>query len=308
MIAHHTKKPVPPERPRFAQQGERRIKVDRIGAERPIFRDLYARLLAAPWWVLAVIVTLLYFVSNLAFALVYAALPGGVENANTFGDLFFFSVQTMATIGYGKMTPVSFAANILVAVEALWGFVFFALMTGLGFAKFSRPTARVLFSNIGVVSDFEGERHLKIRLANQRKNGIVGATANLYLLANVMTKEGVTMRRLYDLPLVRHHMPMLQLTWTLMHPINEASPLYGMTAKALEAAEAQILVSLVGLDETLSQTIQARHSYLNDEVLYDAFYEDVLTRQDGRIKVDYTRFHSVRKDTKPKHDTETAMD
>jgi inward rectifier potassium channel len=303
MLHHKQKQPQQRVRPRLVpRDGRRRFKVVRIGAQRFMFRDLYARYLAMPWWALLLIVLAFYLVSNLLFAGIYYLNRPGVENAHSFMDMFFFSVQTMATIGYGKMTPVSFAANLIVAIEAFWGFAYFALVMGLMFAKFSRPTARVLFSNVAVISDFEGIPHLKIRLANQRNNRISDATANLYLLSNTITKEGYTMRRFLDLALVRGHLPLLQLTWTLLHPIDEQSPLYGLTHEQLDAAESEIIVSLVGLDETLSQTIQARHSYIADEIIHDAFFEDVLTRNDRGLEVNYNLFHSVRRAEAPPPD------
>jgi inward rectifier potassium channel len=299
---------MPVQRPRLVpREGGRRFKIVRIGNDRTLFQDLYARILAMKWWALLLLICGGYLVSNFGFALVYLALGDGVDNAKTFGDLFFFSVQTMATIGYGKMSPNSLIANILVAIEALWGFAFFAIVTGLVFTKFSRPTARVLFSNVAVISDFEGKPHLKVRLANQRNNRIVDVSARLYLLCNTITKEGYTMRRFYDLALVRSDLPLLQLTWTLLHPIDEHSPLHGLSSDALEEAEAEIIVSLVGLDETLSQTIQARHSYISEEILHGAFFEDVLTRHEGRVEVNYNLFHSVREHAAPDKDKRAVV-
>jgi len=306
---YHKQKQVPQRvRPRLVpRDGRLRFKVVRIGIQRFIFRDLYAQYLAMPWWALLLVVLIFYLMSNLLFAGIYYLNRPDIDNAHSFMDMFFFSVQTMATIGYGKMTPASFAANLIVAAEAFWGFAYFALVTGLMFAKFSRPTARVLFSKVAVISDFEGVPHLKIRLANQRNNRISDATANLYLFSNTITKEGYTMRRFLDLALVRSHLPLLQLTWTLLHPLDENSPLYGLSAEQLEAAESEIIVSLVGLDETLSQTIQARHSYIAEEIIHDAFFEDVLTRKDGGVEVNYNLFHSVRRSAAPSSENKTAI-
>jgi inward rectifier potassium channel len=181
----------------------------------------------------------------------------------------------------------------------LWGFTYFAFVAGLTFAKFSRPTAHVLFSDVAVISDFEGKPHLKIRLANKRNNRIVDVTTRLFLLRNSTTKEGFAMRRFLDLKLVRDHMPLLRLTWTLLHPIDKDSPLYGMTQKDFGELDDEIFVTLVGLDETMAQTIHARHSYFADEVMHNAFFEDIVKRNDGWIEVDYSLFHSVREGTSP---------
>jgi inward rectifier potassium channel len=201
----------------------------------------------------------------------------------------------MSTIGYGRMSPTNFITNTLVTVEAIWGFTYFAFVTGLMFAKFSRPTAQVLFSNVSVISDFEGKPHLKIRLANRRNNRIVDVTAHLFLLRNMTTKEGFAMRRFHDLKLVRSHMPLLRLTWTLLHPIDEESPLFGMTSEEMAKTTDEVFVTLVGLDETLAQTIHARHSYFLDEIQHATFFEDVVKRQEHSIEVNYKMFHSVRK-------------
>ena len=272
------------------------VKVVRIGHDQLVFRDLYVNLLSLPWISLLCLVATFYLISNLAFASIYYLNRGGLTNATTFLDTFFFSVQTMATIGYGRMAPTAPITNALVTVEALWGFTYFAFVTGLMYSKFSRPTAQVLFSKVAVISDFEGKPHLKIRMANKRNNRIVDVSARLFLLRNTTTKEGFAIRRFYDLKLVRDHMPLLRLTWTLLHPIDEESPLFGLTEKEFQEMDDEIFVTLMGLDETLSQTIHARYSYFVDEILHESFFEDVVKRNDKLVEVDYGLFHSVRKD------------
>jgi inward rectifier potassium channel len=269
------------------------FEIVRTGHQSLFFRDLYVNLLNLPWWLIVTLGCLFYTFANLIFATIFWLLGDDVSHAHTFGDMFFFSVQTMATIGYGYMTPLTVTANIMVAVEALWGLSFFAFATGLVFAKFSRPTAHVLFSNVAVISDFDGTPHLKIRMANQRTNRIVDANARMYLMRNTITQEGFRMRRFYDLPLVRSDVPLLQLTWTLLHKIDASSPLYELTHEQMAEDDDEVIVSLIGLDETLSQTIHARHSYVNDEIIPDAFFTDVVTQKDGKVHIDYTLFHSV---------------
>jgi inward rectifier potassium channel len=271
------------------------IDVIRIGHEHLLFRDMYVNLLSMPWGWLLFLVAAFYLISNLAFASLYYLNIDGIEHVKTFMDVFFFSVQTMATIGYGHMAPTNMATNLLVTVEALWGFTYFAFVTGMMFAKFSRPTALVLFSDVAVISGFEGKPHLKIRMANRRNNRIVDVSARMFLLRNGTTKEGFAMRRFHDLKLVRDHMPLLRLTWTLLHPIDEDSPLYGLTEKDVIDSTDEVFVTLVGLDETMSQTIHARHSYFMDEIMHDTFFEDVLKRAQNSIEVNYGPFNAVRK-------------
>lgn len=281
-------------RPRLVPRTKNdKTKIVRIGHRHLLFRDLYVNLLAMHWAPLLALITFIYLSSNLTFASVYYLNKGEVDNATSFADMFFFSVQTMSTIGYGKMTPLSTLANAMVTIEAFWGFAFFAFVTGLVFSKFSRPTAQVLFSEVAVISDFNGKPHLKIRLANKRHNRIVDAHANLYLLRDIKTKEGYSMRQFYDLCLVRDHTPLLALTWTLLHPIDEKSPLYGLTAEQLCEQGDEIILALSGVDETMSQDIHAHHSYVAEEIVYDAFFEDVLTRKEQHIEVNYNLFHSV---------------
>ena len=287
-------------RPRMVPRHDDGLRILRVGQSSTLFGDLYVDLLTLNWVELGLLATVIYFISNIFFAGIYYFNSSGIENARqgSFQDAFFFSIQTMATIGYGKLVPINFLVNLMVSIEVLWGFSYFAVTTAVLFAKFSQPKARVAFSDMAVISDYNGKRHLKLRLANQRRNRIVDAGVGLVLLRNEMTLEGFQIRRFYDLPLVRSHVPLMQLTWTVMHPIDENSPLFGVTNEKLEEMEAEIIVSLVGLDETLSQTIHARHSYVSDEIMCDAFFADVLKRRDdGYLEVDYRQFHVVNKGT-----------
>ena len=267
------------------------------GLKKKHLNDLYVELLAASWTRLLVLIVSVNLSINILFALGYLAIGDGIENArpDSFADAFFFSVQTLATIGYGKMAPQGLAANLLVTAETITGFCFFAVVTGLVFSKFSRPTARVLFSNVAVICPYNGVPHLMLRLANERNNRIVDANVHLVLLREETTKEGHDMRRFHDLKLVRSRTPVIRLTWTVMHPIDEHSPLYNATPEKLRESETEIIVSLTGLDETLSQTIHARYSYIAEEIKCNATFEDVLLqRDDGRITVDYRHFHNIK--------------
>jgi len=190
-----------------------------------------------------------YVVGNTLFALGYLLDPGGIEHARTgsFGDAFFFSIQTMSTIGYGRMVPRSLFANVLVMIEALAGVFGLALMTGLIFAKFSRPSARVLFSRVAVITQWDGVPSLLFRMANARGNQIVEAQVHLVLARNEVTPEGESFRRLYDLELTRRQHALFTLTWTAVHPLIARSPLADATPASLAAADTEIIVSLTGL-------------------------------------------------------------
>jgi len=297
MSKHSKKQPQPAQRARLIARGEEdRFTLHLTGNRRSNFKDIYLYLLEISWKFLIALIVLIYVLINLGFAGMYSLLDNGIESATpaSFVDAFFFSVQTLSTIGYGKMSPLGLVANLIVTAEVLTGFIFYAMITGIVFAKFSRPTARVIFSNIAVICPYEGKTHLMLRLANQRHNRIVDANVHVALLMRERTSDGHAMRRFYDMSLTRSRMPILQLTWTLMHPIDEHSPLFGMTKAMLEAADAEILVSLVGLDETFSQTIHTRWSYIVDDIHYNAKLEDVIHRSDigNVVNIDYTKFHN----------------
>lgn len=282
--------------PRLVSRGDG-FDVIAVGRSRDGLRDMYARLLGASWKSMVAAMCSLYLSINFAFALLYCAIPDGLHGARpgSFEDAFFFSVQTLATIGYGGITPNGTLANLLVTLESMFGFAFYGVVTGLVFSKFSRPTARVIFSDKAIIGMHDGRMHFMLRLANERDNRIVDATAKLTLMRDEISIEGKSMRRFYDLPLVRREIPVLRLTWTLMHCIDESSPLYQMTPEKLSAAEAEILVSMQGLDETLSQTIHARHSYIADEIACNASFEDILhRREDYVLEVRYDRFHDLK--------------
>jgi len=272
-----------------------------LGLGRRPLSDLYHFLLSTRWWVLALLIFGAYVTVNAAFALAYLAVGDAIEHARpgSFADAFFFSVQTMATVGYGNFWPRSTAANVLATVEMILGGMGLALMTGLVFAKFARPTARVLFSEVAVVRTWEGLPSLMVRMANARSSNIVEVRVGLMLLVNARTAEGDSVRRLFDLRLVRSRTPIFALTWTAIHPIDEASPLRGMDGAALAAADAVIVVSLTGYDDSLAATIHARHTYAAEQVRFGHRLRDVLSvGPAGERTIDYRKFH----DTEPERD------
>ncbi len=279
----------------FGRYGARRDIVA-IGLQRQPGRDLYHHLLTASWRKLLGLVALGYLTVNAVFAGAYLSLGDAIENARPgrFWDAFFFSVQTMATIGYGKMAPRTLGANALVAAEALVGMMGLAVVTGLVFAKFSRPTARVIFSRTAVISPYDKVPSLMFRMANERANQIVEARLHAVLVRNEQTAEGETVRRVYDLALRRNRSALFALTWTAIHPITPQSPLHGEDAQSMARKEADIVVSLTGYDETLAQTVHARHAYSPDQVAWGVRFRDIMVRLPNGIRaIDYRRFHDV---------------
>ena len=270
-----------------------------IGLRTSPLRDVYHSLLTTTWARFFGLVLVTYLGANLVFAMGYLGIGDGIEEARpgNFSDAFFFSVQTMATIGYGKMAPRGLSANLLVTLEALIGLLGLALVTGLVFAKFSRATARVIFSRNLVITLFDGVPSLLVRLANERGNQIAEAQAHLVLLRTERTPEGEEVRRVHDLRLRRSQSAFFAFTWMIVHPITPDSPLFGETAESLRAKDVDLVASMTGLDETLSQSVHARHAWTPEQILWDHHFADVLVSlPDGRRAIDYRRFHDVEPD------------
>jgi len=272
----------------------------RLGRRRRPLGDLYHYLLTISWSQLIGLIVVGFIAANALFAALF--LLGGsdsIEGAQpgSFIDAFFFSVQTMATIGYGKMGPHTAYAHVIVTTEAFVGLLGFATATGLLFSKFSRPTARVMFSRYMVMTTWEGEPALMFRMANERANQIVEAQCNVAVLKDEVTSDGHEVRRVHDLPLMRQRSPVFSLSWTAVHVIGKHSPLHGADPAALQKADAIFVVTFTGIDETFSQTVHARHSWTHDQVIWNARLADIfITLPDGRDAIDYTKFHDVIKD------------
>ena len=267
-----------------------------VGLRRPWFTDLYHRTLTASWPRFLLIGSTVYIGGNIVFALLYLIQPGAITNARagSFADAFFFSVQTMATIGYGQMAPATLYANLLVTFETLFALMVVAIATGLAFARFSRPMARVLFSRVAVIGPHNGRPTLSIRLANERRNQILQAEVTLTFVRDEPTVEGSTIRRFYDLKLARQRTPIFAMTFSILHVVDADSPLYGATAVSLDAQNAELVVTATGLDETIAQTVHARTSYLPGEILWNRRFVDVIGyTEDGRRAIDYRRFHDT---------------
>jgi inward rectifier potassium channel len=271
-----------------------------VGLRRAPLADLYHSLITWSWARLFATMGASYVLVISFFALVYLGLgDGAIEHARleSFEDAFFFSFQTMATIGYGHMLPKTLAANLVSVVQVMIGLAGTAVSTGLVFAKFARPTARVLFSRVAVVTPFDGQPALLFRVANERANQIVEAQLNVALLLDEETAEGEHVRRAYDLALRRDRSLLFSLTWLAVHPIGPGSPLQGLTPSRLAAGTATLVVSLTGLDEHLGQLVHARHVYAAEEILFGRRFVDVIERlPDGSRLIDYRRFHDVMPD------------
>lgn len=263
----------------------------------PIFdwSDLSHWLLTIGWPRFLGIIGAAYFAINFLFAIAYSGDLQGIANTNeSFSDAFFFSVQTMATIGYGAMYPKSGYVHVLVTIEVLIGMLWVAMSTGLMLARFMLPTARVMFSRCAVICNYNGVPTLMFRAANQRSNFIVEATFRVSILKPELSTEGHIIRRLHDLKLMRSETPVFSMSMTVMHPIDQDSPLYGVTHQELTQWQTQIVVMLTGLDETVSQNIHASHFYAIEDLYWNRQFVDVIELQpNGDRHIDYTKFHQT---------------
>lgn len=262
----------------------------------------YHATLTMPWWQFFGATGVLYLVVNALFGAAYLACGPGALGSETAGMEqhtylrgFFFSVQTLSTIGYGHVVPIGLAANILVTMEALVGLFGFAIVTGLLFARFSRPTAKMLFSRHALIAPYQNFTAFEFRVANARSNELIEVSAKV-LLSRFEDSEGTRTRRYYPLPLERPAVTFLPLTWTVVHPIDEKSPLNGETPESLRASQAEFLVLLSGYDETFSATVHTRTSFVPDELIWGYRFANafVVSRSaKNKVSVDMRQFDRV---------------
>ena len=272
---------------------EYRATLTRSAVARPE-NNFYHWLLGTSWTSFLLLVIFVYLGTNLLFAFAYLACgPGAITNTkpDSLIDVFYFSVQTMATIGYGQMTPVGHWPNSIVTFEAFFGIVYSALTTGLAFARFTRPTAGVRFSKVAVVGNHDGTRTLKFRVANDRSSHIVEAQLRLWLIAESMTSEGERYRRSIELALQRSESPVFSLTWTAMHSLDETSALNEYLGNSAIEQQWHLLITFTGYHESLANQVYARHVYLPRDVQQNATFIDIVTvLPDGGRVIDLSNF------------------
>lgn len=262
----------------------------------------YHYLLTISWLRFFTFVVGSYLVTNAVFAGVYLlagphALAGthAVTPGGRFAEAFFFSVHTLATIGYGTMSPLTLAANIIVTIETLIGLVGVAVVAGISFARFSRPVPRILFSRSALIAPYRGGRAFMFRIVNQRSSQLVEVNAKVLLSRR--KRDGATSmdREFVNLELERSSVVFFPLSWTIVHPIDQTSPLRDWTAEDLVDCDAEFLVLLNGFEETFSQTVHARSSYKSSEVVWGARFQSMFTppSADGEIRVDIRKLHDI---------------
>lgn len=264
-----------------------------VGADPLGSEDLVHLLLTAPWTVFLAIVVSAYLGLNALFALVYLGV-GGVAGVHGFGDAFFFSVQTMGTIGYGGMSPATVAANSVVVAESVTGLLVTALATGLVFMRFSRTRAKVHFSSHVAISPLDGTPNLTIRVGNARRVPIVDMSFRLTLTRTTVTKEGVTLYRAEHLPLVHERAPSLARAMTLRHVVDEKSPIFADGPGSFEEGDVELVIAVSGTDESTLQPVHARKTWPVKNVVWGARLADLMSQPSPRTMVlDLRRFHDL---------------
>src|SRR5262245_27288589 len=269
--------------------------VETRGLSGGLWNDLYHHAMAVSWpaffaWAAAVFVVL-----NTVFGTLFYLGDKPVANvrSETFLEYFFFSIETLATVGYGDMHPQTNYGHIVATVEIFTGMSFLAVMTGLVFARFSRPKARFVFARHAVITKYLSRPTLMIRVANARHNTISGATAKLWLIRGEVTPEGHVLRRYYELRLERNENPVFILSWTIFHVIDEFSALSGLDAEQLAKSQAALVLTVNGFDDASAQQLWARHAYAHRDLRWQHRYVDITSWNADRMMIDYRKFHDV---------------
>jgi inward rectifier potassium channel len=302
-LDHVGRRPVAPRRIKI---GQREVLTE--GLSRAVLHDLFHHFMTVSWPRLFGTLAAFFLAFDVLFGFVYHLVPGCIANLNPpgFAGAFFFSVETLATVGYGDMHPQTPYGHVVAMVEIFVGLMSLALITGIMFARFSRPRARFQFTRNAVVRPIDGKLTLLVRAANQRQNVVQDASAQLRMLRDEVSEEGFRIRRVIDLPLVRSQHPMFVLGWTIMHVIDDASPLKSETAESLHESTASFVLSVSGTDETTGQVLMARAEYSSDDIRWNATFHDILEEDDdGTLHIDYGRFDEVeslaKSETEPPH-------
>jgi inward rectifier potassium channel len=273
----------------------RHFRIRRVGVEETFFTDLYHRAMRLTWSRFFSIVFLSFIFVNLFFAILFWIAPGSLSDGglSTFWTTFTFSVETFSTIGYGNIYPTSDYGNLVVILEAATSLISTALLTGLIFSKFSRPSARIIFSSNILMTTQNGNPVLSVRLGNVRANTVFDGRARMTLLRDETSAEGEKLRRLVDMKLVRDETPLFSLSWTLFHIIDDKSPIKGVTLEEVKEKGWEIIVTFVGLDQDMAQTIAAHSTYNGDHVKRARKFVDMIDFNHGVRVIDFSKLHLI---------------
>jgi len=280
--------------------------VTKLGVRRFSTQDAFHSIMRLTWLEFFGGAVLVYLSVNLLFATLYWLGDRAVANASGYADDFFFSVETLATVGYGAMAPATLYGHCVATAEIITGMLSLAVITSLVFARFSKPTSRLLFSKVAVITTYDGVPTLMLRVANQRNGYILEANASLVLVRDEETSDGHSLTRFYDLKLQRARSPMFALSWLIMHRIDADSPLYGVDIEAMRQGDMRLAVTVSGTDEVFAANVTARHTYAIEQILLNRRFVDIFTDGDHarHTYVDLTRFHDL--EDEPSRDEATS--
>ncbi|MGI4876336.1 MAG: ion channel, partial [Janthinobacterium lividum] len=259
------------------------------------FGDLYYQLMEMGWPSFVAVIATVFLAINLGFGAVYAAMPGAIANAapGSLADGFFFSVETLATVGYGNMAPATHLGHSVAVVEIMCGLFMTATVTGLIFSRFARPRESLIFSRTIVLDRIGDRRAVMIRLAGLRARPLADVTAQMSLLQQIEIGDGRNYRRLVDLPLVRQHNAVLSLAWTLVHYVTDDSPLAAVLAD--ETLPFRLMVTVGGLDTLLATQTFGAHTYARTDLRHGHEFVDIIEdRDDGSVHLDLALLHETR--------------
>ncbi len=268
-------------------------------------KHLYLQLISMNWRKFWLVAFCSFLGMNLLFASVYVMLGrenllGGDPEMTPFANAFFFSTQTLTTVGYGHISPRGYATSLTAALEGMFGLMGFAVITGLLYGRISRPSARVVFSRQLVVSPYEGGASLQFRLANSRPNILMDLEAVVLLMTVEKDDQGQLRRKYAELTLERSHVYFFPLTWTVVHPVTATSPLFGKRHEDLVALQAELLILIRSFDDTFSQNVHARHSYRHEEIVWNARFQPAFYFDDrGDMVLELEKLDAIEKLTEP---------
>ena len=301
----HRKPPgsdVPIDQPRTEKVARVRLgsyEFKKKGVSRFDLRDPYHLAIALTWPQFLASLLVIYLAVNVVFATLFWLAPGSVGHARpgSFADSFFFSIETISTVGYGEMYPATLYGHLVVSVEIVCGLAFTAILTGLTFVRFSRPRAKLIFAANPVMALHNDKPTFMVRIGNGRAAVLADATAQLNVLLSEIGADREVFRRVQELRLERAHLPIFPLFWTLMHVVDERSPLYGYDAMRAIEADVQVFVTVEAHDPTLATTVHDLHNYSAKEIRFGMRYADAMTTTaDGTPLLDLTRIGTLEPD------------
>jgi inward rectifier potassium channel len=272
-----------------------KIKVQKIGNKSAYFQDAFYWILRTSWPQFIIMAMSSYLLINAFFASLYYFLDASILNTRpgSYWDSFIFSFQTSSTLGFGHYLPNSNLSHILVFLDTFSGIFYAAIITGLAYAKFAKPSARVNFTKNVILTTFDHIPTIMFRMSNSRDTHIVDVNLNVAALLPYTSKEGDELRKFYPLKLITSNNPTFSLSWTAMHQIDEDSPLFGMDIDEIKEKSTIIFVSLTGIDDVLSQTVHASYRYTSTDIIKAKKFVDILSFVDGKYILDLHKFNDV---------------